>query len=181
MNGYRPVDGTGQPAAAGDVTWSMDADPSTTPLHDGLTNLVLERDVWTDSRGRRRIREGRKFKASSVHHIGFRYSRAFDLVLPGSSPFDIASDVADDMVGEYRSTYQRFHRLQQQLAQIWVERGGEAALLTPLPIKGGVTILSDEEPEDALVGDRWIRGKSRLGPAKVLTENGWIDQEAGPQ
>lgn len=167
-----------QPAPAGDVTWSMAADPSQNPLHPHLgANQILDGDVWTDGR-RRRIREGRKWKLSEAQTIGLRYARHFDLVIPGSSPFDVTAEVPADLVAEHRAAYLHYHRTQERLGLIWQARGGDARVVTPLPLKGGVTFMG-ERPSNPLVGDRWIQGDDRHGPALVWTANDTWEAEGG--
>lgn len=171
------------PAPAGSVTWSMDADPVRTPLQDE-PNEVLERDVWTSADGKRRIRHGNTWKLSGAHVIGLRYERRADLVVPGSSPFDVAAELSDDWVRSYRAAYQRCTTMQLELAEIWRSQGGERLVLQPLAIKGGVTFLGDEPPANPLLGDRWIKGQDRNAPALVWALDGdreqWIEQGAQP-
>ena len=169
---YRPTDEAGAPAAPGEVTWSMSDDPRRTPLYDS-PNQVLERDVWTDGR-RRRIMQDGKWKLSEAQTVGVRYAYHFDLVVPGSGPFDQTVELPADLVAEHRSAYLRYVRTQQQLGDFWRTRG-DAGLLGPRPLKGGVTFMAESEPEDAMIGDRWIKGKSRHDPALVLTERGWVE------
>jgi hypothetical protein len=181
---YRPVkvvDDQPTPAPPGEVTWSTEGDPRTHPLRPDLgANDVCDLDVWTDGR-RRRLLIGNRWKLSEAVTIGIRYDRHFDLLIPDSSPFDVVCDLPMDLIAEHRSAYVRYYRSQEALGAFWDARGGQRAVLTPLPIKGGVTFLSQTEPQNPLIGDRWIKGTDRHGPAQVWTTTGWRDQEARTQ
>lgn len=160
----------GLPAPAGEVTWSMETDPRHTP-YAGAQATVLEHDVWTDGR-RRRIMQGGKWKISEPHTVGARYAWHFDLVVPDSGVFDQTCELPADLVAEHRAAYLRYVRTQQQLGEHWRIRG-DAELLAPRPLRGGVTFMSETEPVGAMIGDRWIRGTSRHDPALVSTGEGW--------